>query len=218
MLTIALDGPAAAGKTTVAGIISKKLSIVNLDTGAMYRAVALKAIKNNIDTSNTEKINDMLKDTIINVIYENGQQRIILDGKDVTGEIRTPEVSAGASDVAKIKQVRQTLVDLQRNIAEKDSVIMDGRDIGTYVLPNANYKFFLTADPEERAKRRFLQLKEKGYNGTFEEVKEDIISRDNNDTNRSFAPLRQAEDAVYIDSTNMTIDQVVDKILEVIRG
>lgn len=218
MLTIALDGPAAAGKTTVAGIISKKLSIVNLDTGAMYRAVALKAINSSIDTGNIDKVTDMLKNTVIDVIYENGKQKIILDGEDVTGEIRTPEVSAGASDVAKIKQVRQTLVDLQRVIAQKGSVIMDGRDIGTYVLPNASHKFFLTADPGERAKRRYLQLKEKGYDGTFEEVKEDIIKRDNNDTNRSFAPLKQAEDAVYIDSTNMTIEQVVNKILEVIRG
>lgn len=217
MINIALDGPAGAGKTTVAGIISKKLSIVNLDTGSMYRSVALKAIKNNIDTKNSQEISDMLKYTSINIVYEDGKQKIILDGKDVSGEIRTPEVSAGASNVAKIEEVRKTLVKLQREIASKNSVIMDGRDIGTHVLPNADFKFFLTATPEERAKRRYLELKEKGYKDTLEEVQEDLNKRDEADINRAISPLKQAEDAYYIDSTDMSVDQVVEKMLSIVE-
>lgn len=217
MINIALDGPAGAGKTTVAGIISKKLSIVNLDTGSMYRSVALKAIKNNIDTKNSQEISDMLKSTSINIVYEDGKQKIILDGKDVFGEIRTPEVSVGASNVAKIEEVRKTLVKLQREIASKNSVIMDGRDIGTHVLPNADFKFFLTATPEERAKRRYLELKEKGYKDTLEEVQEDLNKRDEADINRAISPLKQAEDAYYIDSTDMSVDQVVEKMLSIVK-
>lgn len=217
MINIALDGPAGAGKTTVAGIISKKLSIVNLDTGSMYRSVALKAIKNNIDTKNSQEISDMLKNTSINIVYEDGKQKIILDGLDVSGEIRTPEVSAGASNVAKIEEVRKTLVKLQREIASKNSVIMDGRDIGTHVLPNADFKFFLTATPEERAKRRYIELKEKGYKDTLEEVQEDLNKRDEADINRAISPLKQAEDAYYIDSTDMSVDQVVEKMLSIVE-
>ena len=217
MISIALDGPAGAGKTTVAGIISKKLSIVNLDTGAMYRSVALKAIKNNIDTKNSQEIINMLNDTKINIVYEEGKQKIMVDDVDVSGEIRTPEVSAGASDVAKIEEVRKTLVKLQRAIASANSVIMDGRDIGTHVLPDANYKFFLTATTDERAKRRYLELKGKGFEGTYEEVKADIIKRDDSDINRAVSPLKQAEDAVFIDSTDMTVDEVVEKMLNVIE-
>lgn len=217
MINIALDGPAGAGKTTVAGIISKRLSIVNLDTGSMYRSVALKAINNNIDTKNSQEISEMLKETSINIIYEDGKQKIILDGRDVSGEIRTPEVSAGASNVAKIEEVRKTLVKLQREIASKNSVIMDGRDIGTHVLPNADFKFFLTATPEERAKRRYLELKEKGYKDTYEEVQEDLNKRDEADINRAISPLKQAEDAYYINSTDMTVDQVVEKMLSIVE-
>ena len=218
MLNIALDGPAGAGKTTAAGIISKKLSIINLDTGAMYRSVALKAIKSGIDTKNVKAIIEMLKNTSINIRYEDGVQKIIVDGNEVTNEIRTPDVSAGASDVAKIEDVRKAMVILQREIANKSSVIMDGRDIGTFVLPNANFKFFLTATLDERAKRRFLELLGKGFIGTFEEVKKDIEIRDDNDINRKIAPLKQAEDAVYIDSTNMSIEEVVNKMLDIIKG
>ncbi len=218
MINIALDGPAGAGKTTVAGIISKKLAIVNLDTGAMYRSVALKAIRNGLDTKNAQEITDMLKNTSINIKYEDGKQKIILDNEDVTNDIRTPEVTAGASNVAKIEEVRKTLVKLQRAIANENSVIMDGRDIGTHVLPNANVKFFLTATTDERAKRRYLEQIEKGFSVTLEEVKADIIKRDDSDINREHSPLKQAEDAIYIDSTDMSIEEVVNKMLDVIKG
>ncbi|NLL05064.1 MAG: (d)CMP kinase [Clostridiaceae bacterium] len=218
-ITIAIDGPAGAGKSTIAKLISKKLKIVYLDTGAMYRAVALKAIRQNIDTSNGEKLSELVKDINIKVEYINEEQRIYLDGEDVSDFIRTPEVSLGASNVAVIPEVRIKMVELQRKIASKCSVVMDGRDIGTYVLPNATLKIFLNASIDERAKRRYHEQVSKGIRDvSFEEVKKDIIYRDKNDSSRAFAPLAKAQDAIEVDTTIMSIDEVVTKILEQVEG
>jgi len=217
-ISIAIDGPAGAGKSTIAKLISKKLKIVYLDTGAMYRSVALKAIRQNIDTQDAKKVSDLVKDINIEVKHINEEQRIYLDGEDVTDFIRTPEVSIGASNVAVIPEVRIKMVELQRDIASKCSVVMDGRDIGTYVLPNATLKIFLTASIEERAKRRYNEQLLKGItNVSYEEVKNDILYRDKNDSSRAFAPLAKAEDDIELDTTNINIDEVVSKILGLIE-
>ena len=217
-VSIAIDGPAGAGKSTIAKMISKKLKIVYLDTGAMYRAVALKAIRQNIDTRDEEKLSKLVKDINIEVRHINEEQRIYLDGEDVTNLIRTPEISIGASNVAVIPEVRLKMVELQREIASKCSVVMDGRDIGTYVLPNATLKIFLTASIEERAKRRYNEQLLKGITDvSLEDVKNDILYRDKNDSSRAFAPLAKAEDAVELDTTNMSIEEVVNKILGLIE-
>lgn len=212
--SIAIDGPAGAGKSTIAKIVSKSLGIVYLDTGAMYRAVALKAINYKIDSKDKEKITELVKDIDIEIDYSGNEQQIFLDEKNVTGKIRTPEVSIGASNVAAVPEVRIRMVELQRKIAEKSRVVMDGRDIGTYVLPNAQFKFFLTASINERARRRYIEQISKGMeNLTFEEVLKDIEYRDKNDSSREFAPLSKAVDAVEIDTTNLTIEQVAEEIL-----
>lgn len=213
-ISIAIDGPAGAGKSTIAKMISKKLQIVYLDTGAMYRTVALKAIRQSIDTLDAQKLAQLVRDINIEVKHINEEQRIFLDGEDVSDYIRTPEVSIGASNVATIPEVRIKMVDLQREIASKCSVVMDGRDIGTYVLPNATLKIFLTASIEERAKRRYNEQLLKGItNVSLEEVKKDIEYRDKNDSSRAFAPLAKAEDAIELDTTNLSIDEVINKIL-----
>lgn len=217
-IAIAIDGPAGAGKSTIAKIISHKLGILYLDTGAMYRAVALKAINEGIGSRDREKLSVLVSEINIRIVYENGEQKIILDGVDISDKIRTPEVSMGASDVAAIPEVRIKMVQLQREMAKETDVVMDGRDIGTYVLPDAPYKFFLTASAEERARRRFLEMQQKGLNNvSFEEVKNDMKCRDNNDSSREFAPLKKAEDAIEIDTTNMTIEKVAEKILSCIK-
>ena len=213
-VNIAIDGPAGAGKSTVARSISKTMGIIYLDTGAMYRAVALKALNSGLDTKNEESIASLVEDIDIKIRYRDGEQRIFLDGKDVSELIRTPGVSRGASDVSAIPAVRIKLVELQRSIAEENDVVMDGRDIGTYVLPNARYKFFLTASLEERAKRRYNELLAKGMeDSTLDEVMKDISYRDKNDSSRAFAPLSKAEDAVEIDTTGMNRQEVVEKVL-----
>lgn len=217
-ITIAIDGPAGAGKSTVAKAIAKELGIIYLDTGAMYRAVALKAMQEKIDTLNAEQLSAMMSDIDIDIIYIKNQQRILLDGIDVSEEIRTPQVTIGSSKVATIPNVRLNLVELQRCIALNNSVVMDGRDIGSYVLPEANYKFFLTASVEERAKRRYNEQAGIGMNKvSFDEVLKDMIYRDKNDSEREFAPLKKASDAIEIDTTNMKISEVIDKILSIVR-
>lgn len=217
-INIAIDGPAGAGKSTVAKNISKTLGIIYLDTGAMYRAVALKAIRSGLDTCDAESLAALVKDIDIRIEYKDSDQRIFLDGNDVSGKIRTPEVSIGASNVAAIPAVRIKLVDLQRAIAEENDVVMDGRDIGTYVLPHARYKFFITASLKERAIRRYEELLAKGTTGvTLEEVMKDISYRDKNDSSRSFAPLSKAEDAMEIDTTCLKPEEVIDKILSYIN-
>lgn len=216
-MKVAIDGPAGAGKSSIAKAVSKKLGFVYIDTGAMYRAVAVYAIENGIEIKEENFTNEVLDQIKIDITYEDGTQKIFLLGRDVSERIREADVSIGASNVAVIPAVRLKLVELQRMLAEKTSVIMDGRDIGTYVLPDAEVKIFLTASSDVRAKRRLLEMKEKGMEADFETVKRDIEYRDKNDSQREFAPLRQAEDAVLVDTSDMTIDEVIDRITEIIR-
>ncbi|HOM01763.1 MAG TPA: (d)CMP kinase [Acetivibrio sp.] len=217
-ISIAIDGPAGAGKSTIAKLISKALNILYLDTGAMYRAVALKAIREGIDTSNREQMSKLVEDIDIKISHSEDMQHVFLDGEDVTGLIRTPEVSIGASNVAAVPAVRLKMVELQREISKMNSVVMDGRDIGTYVLPDATLKFFLTASVEARALRRYNELLSKGMTQmTLEDVKKDIEYRDKNDSSREFAPLSKAQDAIEIDTTDLSIEQVVNKIMEYVK-
>lgn len=218
-IQIAIDGPSGAGKSTMAKTIARKLGVLYLDTGAMYRAVALKAIKSGIDTKDSQALSDMVKDIDLLIVHENGVQKVLLDGKDVTEEIRTPAVTVGSSDVAVIPAVREKMVELQREIAKNNSVIMDGRDIGTHVLPNADVKIFLTASLEDRAKRRYEELKEKGtLKQTFEEVKKEMEYRDNNDSSRAHSPLKKADDAILLDTTGFSVEESVKTILEIIES
>lgn len=212
-LIIAIDGPAGAGKSTIAKIISKELNINYIDTGAMYRAITYKCLKKNIDINNTEEVINMAKDTEIDFRDNN----IYLDNEVVNEEIRTVEVSNNVSNVAKIKEVRYLMVDVQRKIGENNSVVLDGRDIGSYVFPNADYKFFLVATPEERGSRRYKELLEKGYEVDLDEIINDIIKRDKIDSNREFAPLVKAEDALEIDTTGKSIEEVVSEVVSKIR-
>lgn len=202
---IAVDGPAGAGKSTVSKIVAARLGYTYIDTGAMYRAVALKVLQSGKDLSE-----ELLSGIDIKL---DEAARVFLDGREVTKEIRTPEVSRGASDVATVGFVRKKLTELQREMAAKGSVIMDGRDIGTQVLPNADLKIFLTASVEERARRRFEELKLKGVDADFAQVVKEISLRDKQDSEREIAPLAQAEDAILLDSTRLTIDEVVAEIL-----
>ena len=208
-LVIAVDGPAGAGKSTIAKLIAEKLNINYIDTGAMYRAITYKCLQNNIDINNEEEVIKIAKDFKDNNIYLNGE--ILKD------EIRTMEVSNNVSNVAKIKEVRYLMVDVQRNIGKVSSVILDGRDIGSYVFPNADYKFFLVATPEERGKRRYKELVNKGYDVNLEEIISDIIKRDEIDSNREFAPLVKADDAIEIDTTGKSINEVVQSVLSKIN-
>lgn len=218
-ICIAIDGPAGAGKSTVAKSISRQLGIIYLDTGAMYRTVALKALRTGIDTKDAERLTELVGSIDIRIEYIGNEQRLFLDGEDVTAMIRTPEVSIGASDVSAVPAVRLKMVELQRAIAQKSDVVMDGRDIGTYVLPGAKYKFFITASLEERAKRRFDEMQSKGTSEvTLDEVMKDIAYRDKNDSTRAFAPLSKARDAIEIDTTDMEPQQVVVEILERIKN
>ncbi len=212
-LVIAVDGPAGAGKSTIAKIVAKKLNINYIDTGAMYRAITYKCLKNNIDINNEEEVIKVAQNTDIDFRDNN----LYLDKEIVTDEIRTMEVSNNVSNVAKIKEVRYLMVDVQREIGKRNSVILDGRDIGSYVFPNADFKFFLIATPEERGARRYKELTEKGYATSLEEIIRDIIKRDEIDSNREFAPLVKAEDAIEIDTTGKTIDKVVDSVLSKIN-
>ena len=216
MFQVAIDGPAGAGKSTVAKEVAKLLHITYLDTGAMYRAVALKCLRLGLDPNREEDVLTFLNETDVDIRYRNDAQLVFLDGEDVSAAIRENRISGAASDISRLKPVRLKLVELQRKIAEKQSVIMDGRDIGTYVLPHAKYKFFLTAAPEERASRRYLELLAKGENVRYEQVLADIMTRDENDSKRDFAPLKKAEDAVLIDTSHYTVREVVAKLVETI--
>lgn len=217
MINIAIDGPAGAGKSTVAKCIAKTLGILYLDTGAMYRAFALYFIRIGIAMDDAAEITARMAQVNIEVKYEDGEQHIYLNGADVSEDIRQHEVSKCASEISKIKEVRLMLVQLQREIAQKNDVIMDGRDIGSYVLPHANYKFFLTASPEVRARRRLDELTAKGQSAEYNTILSDITERDKNDSTRAFAPLICAEDAVLIDSTMLSAQQVCEKITGYIK-
>ncbi|MFU2418502.1 (d)CMP kinase [Peptacetobacter hiranonis] len=212
-MIIAVDGPAGAGKSTISKLIAKKLNINYIDTGAMYRAVTYKCLSEGVDVKNEEAVIEVAKRTDIDFRDNN----IYLDSKVVNEEIRTREVSANVSDVAKIKEVRYLMVDVQREIGTRNDVILDGRDIGSYVFPNADYKFFLVATPEERGRRRYKELCEKGFEGTLEEIIKDIEKRDEIDSNREFAPLKKADDAIEIDTTGLGIDEVVEAVVSKIK-
>lgn len=212
-LVIAVDGPAGAGKSTIAKIIANKLNINYIDTGAMYRAITYKCLKNNVDVDNAEEVVELAKSTEIDFKDNN----IYLDKKIVNDEIRTVDVSNNVSKVSKIKEVRKLLVDVQRNIGSKSSVILDGRDIGSVVFPNADYKFYLIATPEERGCRRFKEMRNKGYDVNLDEIIKDIVDRDKMDMNRKFAPLVKAKDALEINTTGKTIDDVVDEVVSKIK-
>ncbi len=215
---IAIDGPAGAGKSTIAKKLAKELHYLYIDTGAMYRAVALAAIRQGIAIDEEEKLSVLAKDCQIRLQNDGEEYRVFLNGKDVSKEIRLPEVSAVASPVSAIGGVRRSLVAQQQDMAKEGCVVMDGRDIGTKVLPQADCKIFLTASLEERAKRRFLELQEKGLPDTYEQVKEDIRQRDDRDSNRANSPLKQAEDAYLLDSTNLSIEEVVAIVLQRVRA
>ncbi|WP_099468416.1 (d)CMP kinase [Konateibacter massiliensis] len=215
--SIAIDGPAGAGKSTIAKEIAKRLGYIYVDTGAMYRAMALFIIQKDIKPEEEEKISLACKDADITIEYEKGEQLVILNGENVTPFIRSEEVGNMASASASNRNVRLKLVDLQRELAAKTNVIMDGRDIGTYVLPKANVKVFLTASSKVRAKRRYEELTQKGLSCNIEEIESDIIERDRRDSTREFAPLRQADDAVLIDSSDMTVEEVINAIINLVK-
>lgn len=211
---IAIDGPAGAGKSTIAKKIAKTLGFIYIDTGAMYRAIALYLLRNNINENNEEEINKACNNISITISYHDNVQQVFLNGENVNELIRTEEVSKMASKSSVNKDIRMKLVELQRKMAEKDNVIMDGRDIGTYVLPNADLKIFLTADAKERANRRYKELTLKGIPCNLDEIEQDIIERDKRDMTREFAPLKKADNAVLIDTSHLTIEQVVDAIVK----
>ena len=209
-MRIAIDGPSGAGKSTIAKTLAAKLNFIYIDTGAMYRSVGLFTLRKGIDAQNEhEKVCGILDEINLTIRYIDGVQHIFLNGEDVSDKIRTPEVSIAASAVAVIPAVRLKLVELQRQLAAKADVIMDGRDVGTYILPDAEIKIFLTATVEDRARRRFEELTQKGTAVTFDEVLEDMKWRDKNDSSREFAPLKAADDAILVDTTGNTLEQTV---------
>ena len=214
---VAVDGTAGSGKGTITKIIANKLNLISIDTGAMYRCVALECINKNIQYTEIEKIKEVLKDINIELRKENEEQLVFLNGEDVTKEIRTPEVDSLVARFAAIKEVRDKITPIQRKMGENANVIMEGRDIGTVVFPNADVKVFLDCSVEERARRRYNQDLEKGIETTYEEVLESIKERHKLETERKIAPLVQATDAVYIDSTGMTIEEEADAVIKVIE-
>lgn len=211
---VAIDGPAGSGKGTVCKLVSKKENLMYIDTGAMYRCIAYLMIKNNIDIKEEDKVVELAKNA--DIVFKN--EKVILNNEDVTKEIRTMEVTKIVSPVSSIIPLREVLVDMQRKMAGNYDVIMEGRDITTVVLPNANYKIYLDASEEERANRRFKENKEKGMEVNYEEILENIKARDYNDMNKPVGALKRTDEQVYIDSTNMTIDEVVEKVCKIIEG
>lgn len=216
MINVAIDGPAGAGKSTVAKAAAKELGYIYVDTGALYRTIALNAVRHGI-LNDTEKIETMLSDTKVELKYADGVQSVYLNGEDVSGLIRAPEISMGASVVSAIPKVRAFLLDLQRDIAKKNNVIMDGRDIATVVLPNADVKIFLFASPECRAKRRYDELIEKGESVTFDEVLDDVNKRDYQDSHREIAPLKPSEDSVMADTSELDLNGSVQLVVDIIK-
>ena len=217
-INIAIDGPAGAGKSTIAKAAAKAFGFIYVDTGALYRAIAYYALSRGRDVSNAEAVESLLRDITPELKYMNGEQRVFLNGEDVSDKIRTPEVSMGASAVSAIPRVRDFLFDLQKKIAAENHVVMDGRDIGSFVLPDAKFKFYLDASAEVRADRRCRELRSRGEACDRETVYKDIIERDYNDMHRQFSPLVKAPGAVVVDSSDMTIEQVVTRMLEVINA
>lgn len=217
MINIAIDGPAGAGKSSLSRKLAANLGYIYVDTGALYRATGLKFSRLGFDTSLNGDIDAVLKTTVVDLKFVNGEQRVFLDGEDVSDFIRTPEASMMASAVSAIPSVRAFLLDMQRLLAKNNNVVMDGRDIGTVVLPDADVKIFLTADVEERAKRRLLELSEKGQKVSFDEVLADMKQRDYNDSHREIAPLRQADDAVLADTTKLNLAESLELLEKIVR-
>ncbi len=213
-INIAIDGPAGAGKSTIAKLVAKEKGFIYVDTGAMYRAIALYLIRNNVALDDSDSMVKFASQAEVSIKYVDGQQQVILNGENVNGLIRTEEVSKMASVSSAVPEIRTMLLELQRKLARENDVVMDGRDIGTNILPNAQYKIFLTASAEERANRRYKELVERGEECDYEKIKADIIERDERDSNRATAPLKQAEDAILVDSSNMTIDEVAKTIID----
>lgn len=216
-INVAIDGPAGAGKSSIARAVAKRLGYIYVDTGALYRAVGVYSLRNGVDTKNAEAVAGTLPHIRVELKFQDGVQHVFLNGEDVSEEIRTPPASMAASDVSAVPAVRQFLFDLQRDIAAKNDCIMDGRDIGTVVLPDAQVKIFLTASPEARAKRRFLELQQKGAKDTYEEVLADLVQRDYNDSHRAVAPLKPAEDGIIVDNSGLALDDSIEQVLAVIR-
>ena len=218
MNSIAIDGPAGAGKSSIAKALSKRLGYIYIDTGAMYRAVARFFLENNVADGTDSRIESLLDKLEISIKYEDGAQKVILNGEDVTGKLRLEEIGKLASKFSAIGSVREKLVAIQRKLAQKENVVMDGRDIGTVVLPNADLKIYLSASSKVRAKRRYLELLEKGHTDLdINDIEDEIIKRDEADMNREISPLKQADDAYYLDSSDMTLEEVVSKILSMVK-
>lgn len=216
-IQIAIDGPSGAGKSTMARLLAKQLRFVYVDTGAMYRAVGLFAQRAGLEEGEIEKIVPMLEKIQINIQYIQGEQRIFLNGEDVSEAIRTEKSGRYASAVSALPAVRQFLLGLQRRLAENENVIMDGRDIGTVILPQAQVKIFLTASPEERARRRFAELREKGQPADYDQVYQDLLERDRRDSQRAAAPLRPAEDAETLDATAYSLEETLERLKQIVR-
>ena len=216
MFNVAIDGPAGAGKSTIAKAAAKELGFIYVDTGALYRAIAYNAVTKGV-IDDTQKIIDMLTDTNVELKYVDGVQAVYLNGDDVSAYIRTPEISMEASKVSAIPQVREFLLNLQRDIAQKNNVIMDGRDIATVVLPNADVKIFLFASPECRAQRRYKELMEKGEDVTLEDVLADVNQRDYQDSHREIAPLKPSEDSVMADTSKLNLEESIQLIINIIK-
>jgi len=214
---VAIDGPAGAGKSTIAKLVAKELGFVYVDTGAMYRALAVFFLKQGLTPEDTERIKEVCKNASVTLKYENGVQQVYLNGENVTGQLREEAVGNMASVSSAIGEVRAQLLELQREMARTNDVIMDGRDIGTNILPNADVKVYLTASVEERARRRYIELQAKGVSCNLDEIAHDIEERDYRDMNRDIAPLKQAEDAVYLDSSDMSIDEVAQAIIKLCK-
>ncbi len=216
-MIVAIDGPAGSGKGTVTKLIAKRMGLINLDTGATYRCVALETIRRGLTLEEKQKIIDLVDDLDIEFEYENDDIKVFLNGEDVTSEIRNMEVTKIVSQVSSIVAVRLKMVELQRRMAKGKDVIMEGRDIGTYVFPNADVKIYLDADVEERAKRRFKENQEKGIDSSYEEILENIKLRDENDKNKEIGSLKIADDATIVDSSKLTIEEMTNKVEEIIR-
>lgn len=210
---IAIDGPAGAGKSTIAKAVAKSLGYYYVDTGALYRGLAFGLMQKGVPFADEKAVENEIKNIDVELLYENGVQKVFCNGKDCSALIRTSEIGEGASVISQYASVREKLLDLQRNVARQHSCVMDGRDIGSVVLPHANKKFFLTASPEVRARRRTLEFREKGEPANYEAVLEEVKKRDERDMNRAVAPLKQVEDAIFIDSSDLNIEEVVDRIL-----
>lgn len=217
MINIAIDGPAGAGKSTIARQLAAGLGYIYVDTGALYRAVGVNAMRKGADTKNIQQVTESLGSADVSLRFVNGEQRVFLGDEDVSLAIRTPEASMAASNVSAIPAVREFLFDLQRDIAAKNNCIMDGRDIGTVVLPNAQVKIFLTASAEVRAKRRYDELLAKGMQADYTQVLEEMVQRDYQDSHREIAPLKQADDAVLVDTSEMNLEQVLDTLNKIVK-